>query len=138
MSEWKCRFCEFGFFADVPNPDGGLWPGGHYAKRICGKCQKTNGWAPKPENEKVKRPAKHKSLVDKYGNGFCELCLRMESELESWHTLEGHHILEFSEGGSEKAENVLIVCTACHKLIHWLRTYHGTEQIAAAEFTRVD
>jgi len=128
VSEFKCKKpgCDFGFYNDMSNPDGGLWPGGHFAKRVCGLCGTFWGWAPKPDGDKFKRPASHRDLVKKFGQGFCELCLRTKEQLRNGDTFEGHHIQEYAEEGEPKAENILIVCTACHRLINWLRTYHGT------------
>lgn len=104
-----------------------LRPAGvHYADARCSKC---NGhwFPPKPESDptKYRRPAQHRDLVEKYGEGFCEMCLRAKGDLPNGQTLEAQHVKEYRDGGSETRENIWIVCTACHKLIHWIRTYHG-------------
>lgn len=90
----------------------------------CNKCG-TFWWQPKPENEKSKRPAKHVALAKKYGHGVCELCESPEAGLPRPQVLEGHHVVEYEDGGSDDRGNVWVVCTACHKLIHHLRTYLG-------------
>lgn len=94
----------------------------HYGKILC-DCGHFLGWAPKPDSEKVRRPAKHRNLVQKYSAGYCELCLIAEDNLPDEQTLEAQHIIEFEDGGGHERENIQIICTKCHKLIHWLRTY---------------
>jgi 5-methylcytosine-specific restriction endonuclease McrA len=100
--------------------------GPHFARIDCLDC-KTTTWQPKPDDDptKYKRPAKHQHLVDKFSRGFCELCLRSEIELRKQDSLTGHHVIEYQHGGTDDRENVWIVCTACHRLITWTRTYHG-------------
>lgn len=93
----------------------------HHGKEVCNGCGKFLRWIPKPDNEKVRRPAKHRDLVKKYSKGFCELCLKSEVELPNGQGLEAQHVIEFQDGGTEGRENIWIVCTACHKLIHWMR-----------------
>jgi hypothetical protein len=61
--------------------------------------------------------------VKKYGRGLCEVCLRRPADLPPGETLEAQHIIEFSEGGDPGPENIMIVCTACHRLVHWVRRY---------------
>ncbi len=93
--------------------------GPHYGKRVCVDCGVFRGWEPKPESARAHRPAKHRALVQKYGRGFCEVCLRSETDLTRHEWLEAHHIQPFREGGSEDRENILILCHACHSLVHW-------------------
>lgn len=38
-------------------------------------------------------------------------------------TLEIHHKIPVSEGGSDTPENILVLCTADHKMVHHQRTY---------------
>jgi len=102
----------------------------HWARLDCGSCKRWIRWLPKPDSDptKYRRPAEHRNLVEKYGRGFCELCLRKESELEGRNVLTAHHVQEFKDGGEPSRENVWIVCIACSRLIHWVRTYHGEIQ----------
>lgn len=53
------------------------------------------------------------------------MCLRDLKDIPLPQVLEGHHVVEFQDGGSDDRSNVWIVCTACHKLIHYQRTYLG-------------
>ncbi len=99
----------------------------HYAKWVCGSCGKWNDWVRKPSDDasKYRRPAAHRKLVAKFGRGYCEMCMRQENELRDEDTLEGHHSIEFKDGGEPTRENTWILCTACHRLVNWMRTYHG-------------
>lgn len=101
------------------------WPGGHYAKVSCGACGRFIKWQGKPKEQKAKRPSAQKKLVKRYSRGFCEICLRTESQIPRPQTLEAHHIIPVEQGGDDERENVQICCTACHRLIHWQRTYTG-------------
>lgn len=106
--------------------------GVHYANGWCRKCN-NHFFPPKPDSDptKYKRPKPHTDLVTKFSRGFCELCLRKQAQLPKGQTLEAQHVIEFSDGGEPNRENIWIVCTACHRHIHWTRTYHGPrEQIA--------
>lgn len=105
--------------------------GVHHAKVECAKCRRFLRWLSKPDSDptKYKRPQTHRDLVSKFSNGFCEMCLRDKNELPKGQTLEAQHVIEFQDGGSEKRENIWIVCTACHRIIHWLRTYVGKNNI---------
>jgi hypothetical protein len=97
----------------------------HYANMRCYQCGKHFGYIPTPESTKAKRPALHRSLVKKSGIKHCQMCLRHESQLIHPDTLAAHHVAEFCKGGDPNAANLWIVCTACHSLIHWARTYIG-------------
>jgi hypothetical protein len=99
----------------------------HYGRVDCGTCGRLLRWLPKPDGEpsKYKRQAAHRNLVADYGRGFCELCLRKVGELPPRQTLEAQHVIEYQDEGSNKRENIWILCTACHKLVHWMRIYHG-------------
>lgn len=121
----KCRSCGY----DGPQNVTLETSGHHYARIKCAECNAFMRWMAKPVDDptKYKRQKKHTGLVDKYGQGFCEMCLRNEDALPKGQSLEAQHVQEYQDGGSEKRENIWIICTACHKLIHWVRTYHGGE-----------
>lgn len=95
----------------------------HYAKDVCRSCGRHLRWLPKPDAEKVKRPAAHRELVRKYAQGYCELCMTAEDDLPDGQVLEAQHVVDFADGGGEGRENIWIVCTKCHKLIHWVRQW---------------
>ncbi len=114
-----CRHCGARWEPTITRMESGP----HWAKETCTACRRFLRWLPKPDREKTKREAKHVDLVRKHGRGFCELCLIRESHLPQPQTLEAHHVIEYANGGDADRENILIVCTACHALIHWRRTY---------------
>ena len=100
-------------------------PPPHYGKTICSDCGKFQTWERKPDQDKAKRPANHLNLVHKLGLDYCELCLRKEYQLPRPEILVAHHIIEYSDGGTDDPLNILIVCSSCHALIHHVRTYIG-------------
>lgn len=97
----------------------------HYGKDVCEDCGRHVRWVAKPDNEKIKRPSAHKNLVAKYSNGYCEMCLLPEDMLPSGQTLEAQHVIEYADGGGDGRDNIWIICTKCHKLIHWIRHWAG-------------
>jgi hypothetical protein len=123
----KCRFCQ----ATGPHVMTLRTSGVHYADLTCHSCGKHLGFPKKPDSDptKYRRPQQHKDLVFAYGKDFCEMCLRHVSELPKGQTLEAQHVVEYQYGGSNKRENIWVICTACHKMIHWIRTYHGTVKL---------
>lgn len=101
--------------------------GKHYANMICPQCNRHLGFAPKPDSDasKYNRPAQHRELVRKHSRGYCELCRFTESQLPKNCSLEAHHVIPFEEGGEPTRDNTWILCTACHRLVEWQRTYRG-------------
>lgn len=123
----RCRFCN----ADGPHQMTLRTTGVHYADLKCRQCGKHLGFPKKPDSDQTKyrRPQQHQNLVIAYGKDFCEMCLRHVSEFPKGTTLEAQHVIEYQDGGTNKRENIWIVCTACHRMIHWIRTYHGAVKI---------
>lgn len=101
--------------------------GQHYSDLKCSDCGAWNDFGTKPLDDptKYKRPNAHRDLVKKYGRGVCEMCCQKQEQLPKGQTLEAQHVVEYADGGSEDRENIWIVCTGCHRLIHWVRYYHG-------------
>lgn len=123
MSIETCRHCNATGVHRTEVQQSGV----HYAKVTCNTCDRFLRWIPKPDSDptKARRPQQHRELVRAYGNGFCEMCLRKTDELPKGQTLEAQHVIEFQDGGSNDRSNIWIICTACHKLVHWTRYYHG-------------
>lgn len=120
----KCRHC-----GDLgPHKVELMSTGVHHAKVNCGDCGRFLRWMPKPDSDptKYRRQSAHRNLVADYSKGFCEMCLRKKEDLPPRQTLEAQHVIEYQHEGSNERENIWIVCTACHRMIHWIRTYHGT------------
>lgn len=113
-----CRNCESNeiTFTETPNLQ-------HFGREDCAGCGRFVRWVPKPEADRIKRPAAHRNLVKKFSRGFCEMCLLKEHELPAGQSLEAQHVEEYAEGGEPRRENIWIICTACHKLIHCIRTH---------------
>lgn len=94
----------------------------HYAEYKCPDCQGFINWVAKPDNQKK---------LDKRPNGcptpedldieICQVCLRPREWLGQNETLETHHIDD--EPTHNDRLNLLVVCTACHKFINWIRIY---------------
>ncbi len=103
--------------------------GPHYAKLVCDDCdERFITWIPKPDPLKTKRPAKHRRIVSTFkaeGVDYCQMCLRHESELPGTQVLEGHHVIEFTDGGTAERLNTWLLCTPCHSFVHHQRTYLG-------------
>lgn len=121
-----CKFfaCKFHGAMRVILSTGGV----HYARVECPTCNGFQRWLPKPESDptKYRRPNSHRDLVKAFSKGYCELCLRKKENLPKGQTIEAQHVLEFQDGGSSERENIWILCTACHRLVHWVRTYHAS------------
>ncbi len=99
--------------------------GVHHAAVICIQCRRHVAWMSKPDQDKAKRPAAHTDLVKRFSKGYCEMCFITKENLPKGEALEAQHVIEFQDGGSNERENIWILCTACHKLVHWRRTYVG-------------
>jgi len=110
--------------------------GKHYARVDCADCRRFLRWLPKPDADRAKRPASHRDLVGRFGRGYCELCGINEADLPKPETLEGHHVDEFQNGGEPTRENVWILCSACHSLVNWRRTYVGHLLALAGKMTK--
>lgn len=122
-TEQPCRFCQSPGPHQIEIMQGGV----HHGKIRCRQCSNFLGWLPKPDSDKTKykRPAQHRGLVEAYSQGFCEMCLREKDRLSYGQTLEAHHVKEFQDGGSNERSNLWILCTSCHRLVNWVRKYHG-------------
>jgi len=91
---------------------GNVRDNGPHRTLYCGNCDAYIKNLPKEHPVKTRRPPGHRKMVAKYGNGYCELCLVLEEKIPNGETLEGHHIVEFQDGGEDTKENTMIVCTA--------------------------
>jgi len=93
----------------------------HYAKEICPICKRHFRWIPKTENKNKRKPSKFTPA--NLSIFFCELCGRNGNALGNKEVLEVHHKIPICDGGLDEKDNILIVCSACHRMVHWLRTY---------------
>lgn len=131
LQERECRHCQTKgpHFVQLMNE------GKHYARVDCCGCERFLGWLPKPDADKAKRPANHRAMVQKFSRGYCEMCLTPEGQLPKGEALEAHHVDPYKDGGEPTRENCWILCTACHSLFEWRKTYQKHVRDAAAKMT---
>ena len=72
--------------------------------------------AHRPKGAKVPKSLKRR-LIRAQG-GVCADCGGQGSGVGGHNPLEPHHILPVSAGGATSAENLVIVCRACHVRRH--------------------
>lgn len=128
----QCRACQCAMPTAIKLEEKGI----HHARLVCSGCGVYIRFLPKPGQEKKRRPAAARNLVREFSRGFCEMCTRRERDLPPGQCLEAHHVvpyspdeaatLGFDEPGDNTRENIQIVCTGCHRLIDWARTYVRT------------
>jgi 5-methylcytosine-specific restriction endonuclease McrA len=103
----------------------------HYGRLDCPQCG-FKGYARNPLSPKNNTTAKlrtgKKEIKDvcefhNFKKELCFFCLRTRNELGNKETLTNDHIIELSEGGEDKLENMQVLCSACHKLKNWARLY---------------
>lgn len=59
-----------------------------------------------------------RNLKTKYG-GRCQLCGSVFLKKNKEPYSEGHHLYQLSKGGSQDAENVVILCATHHRMMHY-------------------
>jgi len=111
-----CKYCEQEIYPEIYE----VSEGPHYAKFVCPNCHRFLGWCPKPKQAKKKHT---KFKASKLDIDYCELCGRKSTQLGKHETLEVHHKMPLEEGGLDEESNILVLCTACHRLAHWVRLY---------------
>jgi len=95
-----------------------------YAEVYCRACDRHQKWLPFPENaDKKKRKKTGKKLLKQKipfdMMGFCEICLRDKFNLKILKIpLEVHHVIPVEQEGTDETENLRLVCSQCHSLIH--------------------
>ena len=93
----------------------------HFAKAICPSCNSFVSWVSKPKNEgqRKKTGLKLKKFIPQNMQGFCELCLRDKNTLKKLNLFfEIHHVIPVKDEGEDSTENLRLVCSECHSLIH--------------------
>ena len=112
-----CRICNCDTFQKhIIRPIGP-----HYGEQVCNICNNRIKFLRKPQNENKRK--KNKYSASDLGIGYCEMCLRDRQQLMGYETLEVHHKTQISDGGEDTPENIWVICTPCHKIIHHHRTY---------------
>ena len=116
MNEY-CKYCNDATSHTVYTMEKGP----HYAKLVCDECGGMTRWMKKPKNEN-KRP-KNKYTPSDLERNSCIICMREKDELINSEILEVHHIIEIANGGPDTPDNIDVVCTPCHRMIHYQRKY---------------
>ena len=115
-----CKYCDKDVFVienerpDTPHNCEIKCAEGHFIK-----------WKPKDKN--INKRQKSKFKPSDLEIDYCQWCLRYE--LGKNEVLEIHHIIEIRDGGEDVKDNILVLCTACHSLVHWTRVYLNKHQI---------
>ena len=78
-------------------------------------------WLPKPENVRARKKSKYSP--ENLGKEYCELCIRPREYLGKAGQLEIHHAIEIHDGGKDEPDNIWVLCSHCHSLIHHIRIY---------------
>ncbi len=118
MSEYVlCKKCNVEITPNYrPRPDTP-----HDGELRCPLCGIFLGWQRKQKNDGKRE--RNKWTPARLGIDFCQLCMRPKDRLGINEVLLPHHIVEIQDGGEDVPENIWIVCTACHSVIHHQRTY---------------
>lgn len=96
--------------------------GPHFGKLLCCNCGKFSKWVKNPNNLGRRETTKHNHIVE--NARWCSFCGRTRQEIPRRQVFEPHHSIPLEEGGKDEPENIVPLCTACHKLAHWVRLYH--------------
>lgn len=95
--------------------------GPHYSKIKCLSCGAFCGWGKIPKNDGKRQSNKH-SPKD-LGVDFCQMCLRDKNRLGTRGVLHSHHVHEIQDGGPDVPQNIWVLCTSCHSIVHHQRVY---------------
>lgn len=98
----------------------------HGYKLHCPKCGLFVGWSGKRQAIKDEVGGRQRSsqwTAKRLNQDFCQMCMRNKDFLGKGERLEVHHVLPVNENGEDTPDNIWIVCTACHRLIHHQRIY---------------
>lgn len=122
LREKECPCGHKGAIGVIPN----VKQADHFARVQCAECGKQLEWLAWPTTDKEDRRERRYSRrqVKELGDR-CELCLRHRSELPKPEMLEVQHVIEKAADGTDDAENLRPYCTACHRIVNWLRTHFG-------------
>ena len=110
-----CRFCKsecLQIYENVTPP--------HYGEAYCPFCQRHSHWIKNPDKTNRRQSGvKLRKLIPNSLQNTCEICLRTKSELNNLNlSFEVHHVIPVDQQGSDEAENLRLVCSQCHELIH--------------------
>ena len=98
----------------------------HGYKLRCPHCKRVVGWGGKRQVVKTENGERTRSSqwsAKRLNKDFCEMCQRPKDFLGHGERLEVHHVTEIDQGGEDVPENIWVLCTPCHRLVHHQRTY---------------
>ena len=129
------RFCQHCKEYVIPEPTGQTHPDhGYYL--YCPTCGRWVAWGGKKAVIKDidgKRKKSSRWNAKRLNVSKCQICGREKWQLHDIESLEIHHIEPIAENGPDTPENIIVACTACHKMIHYLKTYLNDHNRVFAE-----
>jgi len=125
FADAKCPHCEARWPIGEIHPPPHVEKWQHFAAVKCRECRRQIRWLPFPTTDQEEKQSRRQSRrkLRPRSDSFCEICLREGVDLRHPDTLEVQHVIEKSDGGDDRPENLRIYCTACHSLVNWVRTY---------------
>ena len=98
----------------------------HGFKLRCPHCDQFVGWGGKMKAIKDDNGSRNLSsqwTAKRLNADHCEMCLRSKQLIGKGERLEVHHVKPIEDGGEDLPQNIWVVCTSCHRLIHHQRKY---------------
>lgn len=93
----------------------------HEAELRCRHCEGFLGWQKKERNNGRRGPTKYKA--EDLGVAYCQMCRLERPALGDNETLDVHHL--DGDPNNNARENLFVICTSCHKLVHHQITYRN-------------
>ena len=124
-TDFKDIICKHCGYQGKPERNGATNEVHGYALK-CPSCKKFWGWGGRSKALKDEAGVRQLSsnwTAKRLGVDKCQCCLRDKDHLGETECLEVHHVIPVQLGGEDAPRNLWVVCTPCHKQIHWLRTY---------------
>ena len=120
---YPCPECKVNTVA-APKKDEPLSPI-HGYKLYCLDCGKFIAWSgyKKQIAQNGERKFSSQWSAKRVGIDYCQICLRYKDDLGRSEHIETHHIIQVCDGGEDELDNLMFLCTACHNLVHYQRTY---------------
>lgn len=72
---------------------------------------------PKPRRRIIATREQWQQIADEK-MGPCRICRRVESNGSVQDRIEFHHLVRRSQGGDDVPDNIVPLCTMCHRQIH--------------------
>lgn len=98
----------------------------HGFKLHCPHCGSYVGWGGLTQavkNGNGERVRSSQWTAKRLNAVHCEMCQRRKDFLGKGERLEVHHVIQIDQGGEDTPDNIWILCTACHRIVHHQRTY---------------